>query len=87
MSTFSAPPPSGGSTATPGTLGRAGTLAGGDTSKPLDGKVVDDHSKEAPPAPHPTRDAMGRPADRPVIPTITGSGSITPIAPPVPRQP
>ena len=87
MSTFSAPPPSGGSTTTSGEFGRAGRLQGGHDTQPIPGNVIDAHSTERPAAAHPSRDAMGAPAARPTIPVVTGSGSITPIAPPAARQP
>jgi len=85
MSTFSAPPPSGGSEVTKGEFGRAGRLTGGHATQDVPGDVVDAHSTEKPPAAHPSREQMGAPAARPSIPVVDGSGSITPIAPP--RQP
>jgi len=85
MSTFSAPPPSGGSNVTKGEFGRAGRLTGGHDTQPIPGNVIDEHSTEQPPAAHPSRDAMGAPAARPQIPVVRGDGSMTPIAPPAAR--
>jgi len=57
------------------TPGRAGTTQGGDTSSPIDPKILRTLTTERPPA-----DGSPEPQPAlPTIPTVKGGGSITPI--------